>query len=498
MAFEKTQAFTLASKKVLAADQFESTVRMEVQGEKPVKKVLSVSSLPKITGKEKVGEVINFSGKTTYQVVYETEEGDLASVMGVQDFNGKLEGVQEENTHLAVKLVETTVTGNSSSEIALASLVNVYAYGVAFDKVEAVSALSEDYEKLEKTYEYQKLVNEAEDTFNEVGEESVNHVVSDILENNASVSVTSVVCGIDTVTVEGMVTVDTTYLQDNSPVSLQKEIAFRREIAALSTVPSCTADVDISLEDVKVTASVNETDAKTNFVYALELKVTSYIFAKDMGTLVQDAYSLSEDITTSYECVNAKVYQGSLTSQDTLNLASPVSENANELVLLGQLTAIVTDKKQTETAVTLSGAITGTYVYKTETGENVSDNLMLPFVTEVSGASEEDDFQVALKVLRSKLKPAKELELTVMVNVVAKNYSDQYVSYLSDIVENGAKTRNDAAIRVYVTREGEDLFSAAKAISMRPNDILAQNPELEGEFKEGTRLVVYNPLNLDF
>ena len=56
MAFEKQQAFTVESKRNVKSDQFESTLRIEVQPEKPVKRVLSVNAMAKIASREKVSE----------------------------------------------------------------------------------------------------------------------------------------------------------------------------------------------------------------------------------------------------------------------------------------------------------------------------------------------------------------------------------------------------------------------------------------------------------
>lgn len=496
MAFEKQQAFFVESKRNVKSDQFESTLRIEVQPEKPVKRVLSVNAMAKIASKEKVGENYNFLGKTTYQVTYQTEDNSLCSAIAFAEWNGKLENLKEDNAFIVASVMANTVIGFSNTEIAVSSLININAFAIVKDEIQTVENLPEEYVKLEKTYNYEKVVSFASDSFNEVNEEEIPGVVSDVLFFGGKATVKNVVCGIDTVTIEGVVDASGAYVLDGKVVALQKAINFKREISALSTVPNNLADAVVNLDNLMVTASVNETDQKTNLVFSVELSTCVTVFSKEMVTLIQDTFSVEKEIENTYECVTAENYEKTDSYNENIFASIEIPENAQDVLYVSKVDAETTDKTQTENGTILNGAIMvdATLLY----GEDAEVlKGFAPFSILVPDAKADAEYFVSAVLVSSKFKQ-NELELEVMVNVQYKTTEKEYIGFVKSIEEKDEKQKSNAGIRVYVTRDGEDLFSVAKAISMKPEDILSQNPEISNEIEDGTRLVVYCGLNLDF
>ncbi len=122
----------------------------------------------------------------------------------------------------------------------------------------------------------------------------------------------------------------------------------------------------------------------------------------------------------------------------------------------------------------------------------------MPFTITISDASKTDLFDIKVKINNSKLHGKKDVEIIAELFVEYKKYSKEFVSFVSSIEEMEDKTPSASAIRVYIVKEGESLFNVAKALSVRPQDILTQNPSLDGNVCEGTRLVIYSPLDIDF
>ena len=497
MAFEKQQAFTVESKRNVKSDQFESTLRIEVQPEKPVKRVLSVNAMAKIASREKVSENYNFSGKTTYQVIYQTEDDSVCSVVAFAEWNGKLDNVKEDNAYIVASVMANTITGFSGTEIAISSLINVDAYGIVKEEIQTVENLPEDYVKLEKTYEYEKVVSFASDNFNEVNEEEISGNISEVLFFNGNVNVQNVVCGIDTVTVEGVVNTNGAYVLDGKVVPLQKTINFKREISALSTVPNHVADAFVNLENLMVTASVNETDQKTNLVFSVELSACVTVYSKEMATLVQDAFSVEKEIENTYECVTAENYERTDSYSENVAANIEVPENVQDILYVLRTDAEITDKTQTENGTILNGAIMVEAVLQGQEENAEVFKGFAPFSVLIPDAKVDADFNAIGTLAQYKLKQ-KELELEIMLNVTYKTTEKEYIGFVKSIEEKEEKQKSNAAIRVYVTREGEDLFAVAKAISMKPEEILNQNPGISNEIEGGTRLVVYCGLNLNF
>lgn len=497
MAFEKQQAFFVQNKRNVASDQFESTARIEVQPEKPVKRVLTVKAMAKITTKEKLADDVKFSGKTTYQIAYQTEDNTLCSALAVVEWNGKLENVKEENVFLTANVMANTITGFSGTEIAISSLVNVDAFGIFKEEVQSVENLSEDFVKLEKTYEYENVVSFASDSFNEVAELEVPAIVSDVLYSDGTVEVANVICGIDTVTIEGTVHANGTFVQEGKVVPFAKDIDFKRELSALSTVPNNIADADVYLENLMVTASVNETDQKTNLVFSVELSVCTAVYSKEMAVLVQDAFSTLKEVENTYECVTATNFEKSENYKESITATIQTPENAVELGYVFKANAEITDKIQTDNGTLLNGAIMVEAVLLDENANAEMFKNFAPFSILVPDATENDEYAIKTVVTNATLK-ANTLEIALDALVNYKENSKEYIGFVKSIEEKEEKVKSNSAIRVYVTKEGEDLFAVAKAISMKPEDILMQNPGVTENLENGTRLVVYSGLNLNF
>lgn len=498
MAFEREQAFVIESKKMVKSDQFESTSRVEVLAEKPLKKVVSVNAMAKITGKEKVGESLNFTGKTTYQIAYQTQDNLLASALAFVEWSGKLDGMKEENVFLKAKVVANTITDFSETEIAVATLINVDAVAIVKEEIQTVENLPEDYVKLEKNYDYEKVVNFVSDNFSEVAEEETTNIVSDILFANATANISSVVCGIDTVTIEGDIFVRGAYLKDQKVEEFSKSIEYKRELSALSVVPNNIADAVVDVENVLVTASVNETDQKTNLVFSVDLSANVTVYEKNNLLLVQDAFSVSKETENTYECITARNFEGVQTYQETYYASLALPEVCQTFGAVVKTNAEITDKVQAENGTVLSGAVAVETISLDSDGNAVLDRGFTPFSILVPDAESSCEFDLSANLENVKQKAGNEVDLEFVFNVKIKTETKEFVGFVKSIEEKEEKQKSNSAIRVYVTKAGEDIFAVSKAMSIKPETILEQNPAVGEIFEAGTRLIVYSGLNLNF
>lgn len=495
MAFEQ-QTFFIESKRSVKSDQFESTSRIEVQPEKPVKKVVLVNAMAKITNKEKVGENVNFSGKTTYQITYQSEDNSFCSAVAFVEWSGKLEQVKEENISLKASVIASTITGFSSTEIAVSSLVNVEAEGVVKEEIQTVDKLSEEFVKLEKTFELPKVISFVSDSFNEVSEQEISGIVSDVLYSTAKVQVQNISCGIDTMTVDGTIFAKALYVIDGKISEVEKEIEFKREIGALSVVPNNVADASVWLDNIMVTASTNESDQRTNLVFSVELSVHAAAFAKENEVLIQDCFSTEKETENTYECVTAFNFGEIKNKQEDIMVSVQTPENASEVHVL-KVDAEVTDKIQTENGTRLNGAISVEMLCVDSENNSILDKAFAPFSVLVEDALIENDFSI-LEKLGTIKRNNSEIDIDMSLFITSKEIKKEYVGFVKNVEEKEEKQKSDAGIRVYITKEGEDMFSVAKAVSVRPETILAQNPDAKEIFEEGTRLILFDGIDINF
>ena len=149
------QTFKHEFKKLLTTEELESLARYELSGEPAIKKVLHVQAQPKITSSESIDGVTNFSGKTTYSVVYEAEDATLKSLMFDATWQGK---TAAENCILSPRAVETTVTGVSGADINISTLLNIDVFVTGSEQIDNVINLPSDYVLSQKTFDLQRSV----------------------------------------------------------------------------------------------------------------------------------------------------------------------------------------------------------------------------------------------------------------------------------------------------------------------------------------------------
>ena len=498
MAFENSQAVTIDSKKVLLTDQFESVCKMEVPNDKPIKRILGINAVAKITAQEKVADGVNFSGNTYYHVSYQTEEGGLAAVSVVTSWQEKLEQIDNQNFVICPDVKENVITSQSFTEIEISSLINVTVLGVGSEKIYSVDGMGGDYVKLENTHEYQKAVNFVSDTFNEVSEQQVGAKIEEVIGYFANVQLKNAMAGIDTVTYEGEVFINTTLLIDGQIQTQVKTVEFRHESAVLGTVPNNLADVDVDLNGLNVTASVSEIDGTSNLIYALDLTANIAVYSKDNMTVVEDLFSVSKITSCQYECVKSTVFDGDNYFSENQVLTFLADQDVDDINFVNNATVSISDVVNNDGKYILNGAVCVDAVFGLENQERFAQTGFAPFSVELPDYKKDDDLKICAKVLSYKLKNSKEVALTVEFDIRQKKYTCNYISYVSSVQEEDDKVLNDAGIRVYITGENENLFNIAKTINVRPDDIVAQNPGVENNFEKGTRLVIYTPLNIDF
>lgn len=496
MAFENSQSFTIDSKKMVGIEQFENICRVEVLAEKPIKKVIHISALPKIVSSEKVGENIDFSGRTAYKIVYESEDGSLSSVETYVEWQNKI-ACGYDNYYLCPNIQENTVSGFSSNELAVSSLLNLEVFAIIQERLTPVSSL-DGYVVDEKTYEGQRLVNTVRETFNDVLEQEYNGKIDEVLYYTADIKIKNVNPMVDSISVDGEFNVVINAIENGRIITITKTADFKQEFGALSVIPSNIVDAILRLNDLKVTASYNETDNKTNLIISIESVVYAEIYNKETITLVQDAFSIKKETKATYECVNADLFEFCGVKNDTVIGCFEVDKELYEVCFAVGASGAISEVKNQNDGVSIVGCCFVEAICETENREKVKVQGVVPFTVEVADIGEDDKVCINTKISSCKLRGQKEIEVVLEFNINYKKENNVCIGYLSQIEEVGDNKETTSAIKVYVVKEKEDLFAVAKAMLVRPEVITSQNPEIENNLSEGTRIVVYNGLDINF
>lgn len=496
MAYENSQAFLHEGKILTGVEQFENTCRIDVQSDKPIRKIISIKALPKITASEKVSDEVEVSGRTNYQIVFESDDNVITSSSSYVEWQHKIASEYEVN-FLVPSIISNEIISFSTNEIAILTTININKYSIVSEKLSTVENLPEHYVVKQNTYDCQRIINSVSQSFNEVLEQENTSRISEILNYSAVVNVKSVSALIDAIAVEGEVLVDVVAKEGDDVVSINKVVDFKQELSMLSVVPNNIVDADVYLSDLKVTISAGDSEEKTNIIYSPELTVNAVAYSKEQVSVVEDAFSLKKQTLMTRECVNALSYENSITIKETISGAIDIQTDVDSVcfVLDSKIKEVAFEQK--EDSLNINGVVNLDVLTALDSGERTKIEGGFQFSINVPEVKESSSITVSSRVESCKLRGGK-IEVVCEILGKATNQTGEYISFVSSIEELEDKELDNSAIVVRVVKEGETIFDVAKELSVSPEELVNQNPTLEDGIEEGMRLVVYSPLVLDF
>jgi len=496
MAFGNSQTFNIESKKMVNIEQFENSSRIIVPVEKPLKKVISVHALPKIISQEKIGETLSFSGRLSYQVVYLTEEDCLASVTHDVEWQGNINNIVWQKNLILATVQECTISDFSSVEIGVSALINIEVQAIASEQVTTLSELPDEYVKLEKNYIYNRVVAAINESWLESSEQEYNFKIDEMLFNDSSIMIKNITAGIDSLTLEGSIKITSSVVIEEKVEKITKIIDFKQEVGILGVVPENLSDVDVFVQGLKVTMSVNETDNKTNLIYAVDIGANIVVYQEDQLNVLEDAFSIKNQTVTNSECILKDSFIGEENYIKNLTLNFDLDADISEILYLSYVKPNITDVSNNEKTF-ISGGLEVGLVVRNENGLTFLVQGFAPFTCDDVSVSNTDKANIYANIESVKLNN-KNVELIANFDIKVKKYSEEYIPFISKIEETEERETSNDSIVVYVVEENQTLFDVAKKLCVKPEEILKQNDHITNDLLVGDRIVVYLPLGIEF
>lgn len=296
-------------------------------------------------------------------------------------------------------------------------------------------------------------------------------------------------CNVKTgaVEVSGELFLNLLAVRGGAPVSLERIIPFKCEIACenalLSRKAACTAE----LKDITVNARVDEEKGKCSVAFTAVASFSGVYCEQEEATVFSDAYSCTNKLDCRYQEEVAYPATGyKIISERVSGLA------ATKAKLDYSCTFLATALPRAEFNRTESGAegvITATLLYD-KGGETRSTEVTLPFGVTFPDKGEADIAVCGVSV-RQRAEGECEAEATLKISVSGRE--EVKVGYICEVEEGEPLAFADSAISVYLPSAGDDLWTTAKKLCRPPEDVEATNPELKFPLSGKERIVVYRP-----
>ncbi len=473
-------------------------------GEKLVK-VLSVKGLPCVESVVQNAGSVVAEGHVCVQALALSEEGEILAITGQANFSTSFNSsslTAETKVIVTAKNLGVENIGLTDSGISLVSLIGVEYVMLVPQSIKFVQNAAPANQKF-GVVKCSDITSAVSETFELTTEIDSPSSASKILLTESYGVLTGTSVSTDLITLKGEVVTNLVYLTSDEKPKLKSQsytTDFNQEILAtgVSAGQEVRASLYTSCNNFEVHGELNS--SKGVVVLKNKFRANAYVLAEREFETVVDAFCPDNEIKMKLESFNnqtlvcqkfasEKVDGNIVLAQDTARI-DRVLATSSAFVLPGTVTAA-------DETVTATGTVLANVVYLLDDEEQTLQSIQaeIPFEINVKCDGLLDGDQVSanvvVKELEARNKKAKEIDILADLNIQVTATREREDVVVSGVTLGEPVKSRGAAMGVYVVSEANELWDIAKALSVNPDMLLLQNPDLIFPIAKPTQVVVY-------
>ncbi len=333
----------------------------------------------------------------------------------------------------------------------------------------------------------------------EADDEFETDFIGDILIHSETVDLTEVTCETGTLVAEGEVNLGILALKgENSLVSFERLVPFRVEIPCEAAAAGMRGEARVSVFDVLLKADADEEQGKCKISAELSLSAEGCVFEETEIDAATDAFSTTNAVELSYSSMDCSGAGETLYRTERVSgkaaISSPVDfSDTFQAIALQRAEANLVQGESAR----VEGVAMATLLVLGTDGSHRGIELSLPFSVPVE--TEGGDYSVSVlscgTSARQRQEGEVEAEVTLKIALTEKRH-------LSVKAVSGAELKDplpasDSAVSVYVPRAGDGLWELSKSLKKPPEEVSANNPDVDFPIREGQRVIIYRKKSLN-
>lgn len=462
-----------------------------------VARILSLAVDAKASSVDAQDGYAQVSGRVNFRLAYLDKEGTPKGVDYNADFTARVDGEFAEGDSAWSDVVISESDAAASDTLTLTAVLEVTVSAIKRDEIEVLTGADDCYVQKKEIYvptfiAQKSVVVPFDDEKNVGGEiESVLGLSTTVVPlkslatdggANASLAVHATV----------------TYAEGGQIKQHDFEIPLEEEFNLDGVLEGDAIKLCAVTKSSKVVLQ-GVTDDNTIRVEG-EIQIRIQAFRCSKTEIISDLFMLSNETeierkTAKYECFDGCGYfikgvGGSATLSD--NKPAAIEVCALPYARCYTTRAYVND----ENSLIVEGVANTDIIYRDENGFN-SVRAELPFA--ISAASEipfSKEVRVDCKIQRidAVVRREREFDITFDVAIAVCGFSPLEATCISAVNVTTERAQNTSALSVYVATPSDTMLDVCAALSAMPDDILAQNPDLQEPFAEDTKIVYFRAL----
>ena len=320
---------------------------------------------------------------------------------------------------------------------------------------------------------------------------------TDVVLHGANAVVTKAQAEGGHIEIEGEMVLGVCALNANGGVcSYERIVPFSMQIPCEEAFGKVNVCARVSVKAATLTAGVDEDKGISKMLFAYTLSADCYLSRLEELHVAQDAFC-QEYETGIQRVIDTGRYLTKIEkhTQRVEGGASFSGEVDTAYALeAAAVPRVELSCKRVENGVEVEGVITADVIMKNAENSRKNAVLSLPFAFTVETSGEEVEVDAIVCGFSAKRKQSGETEAEATLKLCLRSYNKQTWEYVQECMVGEQKPKCDAAVSVFMTREGEDLWQVAKRLSATPEALQSANPELTFPVSAGQRIFVYRQI----
>ncbi len=482
---------TVSAGYIRQAAKIQTIVQLSVRCE-GAERVLAVSAGANVRVSETLNGEVRLSGREALEAVVMTEDG-MRRVSGWAEFSDRAEAegiTPTSRTTAYCRVLDTDVVSVGGGNATFASVIEITVYEEKTCIIPPAPASDDEVFTGSENVMLSCVQSSFSGRAEAVSRERFN--ITEVVCAFTGVTVNSAEAALDTVYVNGEFTVDGIGKTRDGGISpFSFEVPFSAEISADGARRGGT--VFVRTGGTSVTSEL--TDEGMSFTAVAEL--CGEVYAETEARCVTDAFGPDRELSMTCAEVESLKVTGAHYIKDKAEgtVALPSGENADKITAVSGFGLTSLSVYAEGGKAVAEGAVCGYVIYAdAEAGRRNSCQAEIPFriVTDIS-ADDGCETDICGSVGRVTARSARSGEIAVKCELSFCILTADKVKkeVITSITCGEAKPDRTGVISMHSAAEGETLWESAKALSVRPETVMSQNPSLVFPLKKGEKVFVF-------
>ena len=466
------------------AGESQVVIQCDVMTDNNIKEVLSATgSVVPIKVDVFDGEA-KVQGKVCYSVIYVDDSDTLGCREYCSDFvetvsNGGIKTNSVVTPELTLVDIDSMAKGSS---VRVQAVVDIELYMVACNKYELVTDVSNTLTRMQniKTSTHICHIDSIDDVMDEY---STGCNIDDILYYATGVTCNNITINNDKVTVTGEATACIIYTSEGKSATKNVTIPYNTEVRALGADSSSGALMSAYVKDSKIVLGGVEDD--NTIKVEMTIALVGDVYAYDMASVVQDAYSTQAELDVERESVGLDVIEAHREVDERVSAETSIGDDGaiGHIVGVTHMPCSMVNVKVEDGNVTAESVVTVCVMYADQDGQyhsialDIPSSIAVPCEDVMTG----DDVHCNVVVKSATCRVKRERDIEVLLELSIECMAVHHMSYnvVSAVTCKGERHDTHKGMSVYFASAGDTMWDVVKSLGASEEIIRACNSDID-------------------